>query len=98
MCVFSRVYPENIKVDLYVRINRAYPRHKQHLKDLKDTRGHHTAVEDERPPGGTGRSHLQADQSVGATVSLRLVTSVLHRLLDCIYAVLLSRFDPRVQN
>ena len=23
---------------------------------------------------------------------------VLHRLLDCIYAVLLSQFDPRVQN
>jgi hypothetical protein len=24
--------------------------------------------------------------------------SVFHRFLDCIYAVLLSRFDPRVQN
>jgi hypothetical protein len=31
-------------------------------------------------------------------VSLQLLCRFLHCLLDCIYTVLSSRFDPRVQN
>ena len=89
---------ETIKVDLYVRINHAYPRHKQHKKDLEDTRGHHTTVEGERQPGGTGQSHLHVGRSMGSTISLRLVMLVFHHLLGCIHAIHSSRFDPRAQD
>ena len=49
-------------------------------------------------PGGASRSHMQAIQSVGPAVSLCVAMSVLHRLKDHIYAIHLSRFDPRVQD
>jgi hypothetical protein len=44
------------------------------------------------------RSHLQANQSVGPSINLRVAMSVLHRLKDRIYAIHLSWFDPRVQD
>ena len=43
-----------VKVDLYVRINRAYPQQDRHQKDLEDTRGHHAVAERRRLPGGAG--------------------------------------------
>jgi hypothetical protein len=39
-----------------------------------------------------------AGQPSGPTWQPLFVTSVLHRLKDCIYAVVLSRFDPRAKN
>jgi hypothetical protein len=45
-----------------------------------------------------GRGRGAAGQPKRLTGQPLLVMSVLYRLKDCIYAVLLSRFDPRVQN
>jgi hypothetical protein len=42
--------------------------------------------------------HLQAGRSHGPPVNLHLLTSVLHRLKDCISNILSCRFDLRVQN
>ena len=50
----ARFIQKTIKVDLYVRINRAYSWRKQHQKDLEDTRGHCAKAERRRLPGGAG--------------------------------------------
>ena len=66
-----------VKVDQDVRYNCAYPQQNGHQKVLKDSRGLHTEAEGEtpaRPP----RAHMSSP----------VVTSVLHRLLGCIYAIL----------
>ena len=41
---------KTIKVDLDVRLNRAYPQRKQPQKVPEDSRGHHTKAEGEAPP------------------------------------------------
>jgi hypothetical protein len=48
---------KTIKVDLDVKVNRAYPQRNRH-KDLDDTRGHCTEVERQRLLGGAGWPHL----------------------------------------
>jgi hypothetical protein len=59
---------KTIKVDLDVRINCAYLPRNGHQKVLEDSRGLHTKVEDEMPPGPTCRppdpwAHLSASAS-----------------------------------
>ena len=51
-----------------------------------------------QPTSGAGQPHLQAGQPMGSTWQPLVAMSVLHRLKNCIYVVLLSRFDPRVQD
>jgi hypothetical protein len=46
---------QTVKVDIYIRVNRAYPQRNRHQKDLEDSRGHHTVVGPERLPGGAAR-------------------------------------------
>jgi hypothetical protein len=65
-------------------------------KTLEDTKRQPSATKPRWLPCGAGRPHLQAVRPVGGTNQPPLHTSVLHHLLDCIYAILLSRFDPRV--
>ena len=48
--IFYRVYPETVKVDLDVRLNRAYPQRKRPQKVPEDSRGLHTEVEPEWLP------------------------------------------------
>ena len=79
---------KTIKVDLDDRLNRAYLQRKQPQKVPEDSRGHHTEAEGETPPGG-------ASLPLGPTYQPPVVMSVPHRLLDCIYAIYSSRFDPR---
>ena len=87
--VFSAEFiQKTIKADLHVRINHAYPPWNGHQKVQKDSREHHTKAGAERLPGGADRPHLQAAQPLGPPVSLHVAMLVLHRLLDCIYAVL----------
>ena len=51
--VFSAGFiQKTVKVDLYVRINHAYPQRDGHQKDLEDTRGHHAEAERRRLPAG----------------------------------------------
>jgi hypothetical protein len=76
-----------VKVDLDVRINRAYPPRNRHQKVLEDTKGHYTEAEPKWLPGVANQPHLQATRPLGPTVSLRVAMSVLHRLLGCIYAI-----------
>ena len=48
--------------------------------------------------GGASQPHCQASLPMGPPCLSLLATSVLHRPRVGIYAVLLSRFDPRVQD
>ena len=83
--VFSaRFIQKTVKVDLDVRINRAYSRRKQLQKVPEGSREHHTEAEGEMAPGGAGQPLLRM--------------SVHHRLLGCIYAIHSSQFDPRAQD
>jgi hypothetical protein len=86
------------KEDLFVKENRVILQDKQRGKTLEDSKSFSTEAEPKPLLGGAGRSHMQADRPVGPTISLRIAMSVLHRLKDHIYAVHLSRFDPRVQD
>ena len=62
--VFSAEFiQKTVKVDLYVRINHAYPQQDWHQKDLEDIRGHHAEVERRLAPP-TGQPALRAHQSV----------------------------------
>ena len=57
--VFSAGFiKKTVKVDLDVRINRAYSQRKQSQKVLEDSRGHYTKAEGETPLGGASRPHL----------------------------------------
>jgi hypothetical protein len=49
---------KTVKVDLYVRVNCAYPKRNRHQKDLEDSRGHHTTAGPEWLLGGAGWPHL----------------------------------------
>ena len=79
---------KTVKVDLHVRFNRAYPQRNGYQKTLEDSRGLHAEAQRQSLTGGAGRPHLQAARPLGPPVSLRVVMSVLHWLLGCIYAVL----------
>ena len=68
---------KTVKVDLDVRINRAYTQRNRHQKVLEDI----ALRQRQRLPGGIG-------QPLRPTVSLHVVMSVLHRLLGCMYTVL----------
>jgi hypothetical protein len=57
--VFSAGFiQKTIKVDLDVKLNRPYPQWKQTKKVPEYSRGLHTEVVGEVPPGGVGRPHL----------------------------------------
>ena len=80
---FAGFIQKTVKVDLHVRFNRAYPQRKWPQKVLEDSRGLHTEADGE------------AGQPLGPTYQPSIAMLVLHRLLDCIYAIYSSRFDPR---
>ena len=79
---------KTVKVDLYVRFNRAYPQRNGHQKTLEDSKGLHTEAERQRLPGGAGPTpwaHMSAlPSNVGSPPPPRLHLS--HPL---------SRFDLR---
>jgi hypothetical protein len=89
---------KTVKEDLIIKGNNEIPPRKQHGKTLEDSRRLSTEDDYERLKYGAGRPHLQASRPMGSISQSLLRTSVSHRLLDYIYAVLSSRFDPRVQN
>ena len=78
---------KNVKVDLHVRFNCAYPPRNEHQKTLEDSRGLHAEAESEGLPGGAIRPHLQAARPLGPPVDLCVAMSVLHHLLGRIYVV-----------
>jgi hypothetical protein len=80
---------KTVKVDPIVRLNHNYPRQKQLQK-----------TQEGKPlkRRTSGCPHLQVGRPVGPTYQPLIRMLVLHRLLDYIYAVLSSWFDPRVQN
>ena len=84
------------KEDLFVKGNHGIPPRKQRGKTLEDSRRLSTEAKPMPLTGGVGWPHLQASQPVGSTWQSLVVTSVLHRLKDCISAVYSSWFDPRV--
>ena len=89
---------KTVKGDLFIKGNYGIPTCKQRRKILEDSRRLSTKADLEGLPCGAGRPHPQAAWPLGPPVSLYVTMSVLHRLLDCIYAILSSRFDPRAQN
>ena len=97
--VFSAGFiQKTIKGDQNVKLNRAYPSRKQFQKVLEDPRRQPTQADLERMPGGAGQPHLLVGRPLAPPIGLRLAMLVLHRLKDCIYIVLSSRFDPRTQD
>ena len=89
---------KTVKGDLFIKGNYGILPRKQHGKILEDSRRLSTEADPEGLPCGASWPHLHADQPMGPTSQPPLRKSVLHHLLDCIYAFLSSRFDPRVQN
>ena len=89
---------KTIKGDLFVEANYGIPPRKQRGKILEDSRRLSTEVDPEGLPCGVDRPHPYAARPVGSTDQPPLRKSVPHCLLYCIYAILSSRFDPRVQN
>jgi hypothetical protein len=95
--VFSAGFiQKTVKGDLFVKGNYRIPPRKQRGKILEDSRRLSTEADPKDLPCGVGRPHLQAGWPVGSTSQPPLRKSVLHNLIDCINAVLSSRFDPRV--
>jgi hypothetical protein len=84
--------------DLFVKRNYRILSRELRGKTLEDSRSLSTERDHMPLTCGTARPQCQADQPlVGPTVSL-FATSVLHRLLGCILAVISSRFDPRAKD
>ena len=86
------------KEDLFVKTNHVYPQRNRRGKTLEDFRRQTTEAKGRCLPCGAGQPHLQVARPPRPTCQPFLQMSVFHRLLDCIYAVLSSRYDPRVQN
>ena len=89
---------KTVKWGLFVKANHVYPRWYRLAKTLEHSRRQPTKADLKGMTCGAGRPHLQAGRPMGSTYQPPLQMSVLHRLLDCIYVVLLSRFDSRVHN
>ena len=88
--VFSTGFNQKTaKEDLFVKGNHGIPPRKKRGKTLEDSRRLSTEDDRERLTWGASRP-------MGPTSQPLLHTSVFHRLLDCIYVILSSRFDPRV--
>ena len=97
--VFAAGFNQKIvKVDLFVKVNHIYPQRNLCGKTLEHSRRQPTKADLEGLTCGADRPHLQGGRPMGPTCHAIFQMSVLHHLLDCIYAVLLSHFDPRVQN
>jgi hypothetical protein len=89
---------KTIKVDLFVKVNHVYPLWNRLGKTLEHSRRQLTKTHAQRLTCGASRPHLQVGRPMRPTCHALLVTSVVHRLKDQIYAVALSRFDPRAQD
>ena len=64
--VFSAGFiQKNVKVDLHVRFNRAYPQRNGHQKTLEDSKGLHANAERQRLPGASDQPHLQVGRPLG---------------------------------
>jgi hypothetical protein len=82
---FSRVYPEIRQRYLIVRLQHIYPWCKLLGMDLEHTR---------RQPTEGGPEGLPcAGWPMGPSHQSSLQMAILYRLLDCIYAILLSQFN-----
>ena len=82
---------KTIKGDLFIKGNYGIPPCKQRGKILEDSRRLSTKDRAETLTWEAGRP-------MGPMCQPPLRMLVLHRLLDCIYAILSSRFDLRAQN
>ena len=82
---------KTIKEGLFINANHIYPQRNRCGKTLEDSRRQTTEAEGRWLPCGAARPPRPTSQPL-----LRM--SVLHRLLDFIYVVFSSRFNPRVQN
>ena len=78
------------KEDLFVKANHIYPQRNRRGKTLEDSRRKAIKAEGRRLPCGASQPHLQDARPPRPTCQPLLQMSVLHRLLDCIYAVLSS--------
>jgi hypothetical protein len=89
---------KTVKEDLVVKANHTFLRQYLLGKTLENTRRLSTEEYHKGLPSGASWPYLQAGQPMGSMAQCLLRMSILHRLLDCIYTVLFSRFDPRAQN
>jgi hypothetical protein len=87
---------KTIKEGLFVKANHVYPQRNRRGKTLEDSKRQTTKAEGRWLPCGADQPHLQAAWPPRPTCQPLLRMSVLHYLLDCIYAVHSSQFDQRV--
>jgi hypothetical protein len=67
-------------------------------KTPEDSRGLSIEAEPGTLPCAAGQPHCQASRPMGPPCQSPVAMSVLHRLKNHIYAILLSQFDPRVHD
>jgi len=76
------------KEDLFVKVNYGILSRKQHGKTLEDSRSRITEAGHVSLTCGAARPHLEAARPLWVPSVSLAVMSVLHRLKDCISAVL----------
>ena len=86
------------KEDLFVKGNHGIPPRDQRGKVPEDSRKLSTEGDHMSLTCGAAWPIYQAARLLVGPPIILVATSVLHRLKDHIYAVLLSQFDPRVQD
>jgi hypothetical protein len=86
------------KGDLFVKRNYRIPLRELRGKTLEDSRRLSTKAGLDPLICGAGQPHLEDARPVGSLCQSPVVMSVLHRLLGCISAVTLSRFDPKAED
>ena len=86
------------KEALSVTGNHGIPPRNRYGKTLEDSRSRITKAEHVSLTCGATRPHWQATWPLVGPLVSHVATSVLHRLLGCISAVISSRFDPRVKD
>ena len=89
---------KTVKEDLFVKANHVYPQRNWRGKTLEHSGRQPTKADLKGLTCGAGRPHLQAGRPMGPTCHPPLRMSVLHRILDYIYAIYSSQFDLRVHN
>jgi hypothetical protein len=95
--MFARGFiQKTVMEDLFIKVNHVYLQRNQCGKTLEHSGRQPTKEDLEGLTCGAGWPYLQASWPMGPTCHGLLRMMVLHRLQDCIYTVLLSRFDPTV--
>ena len=86
------------KQDIFVKGNNGIPPRNQRGKTLEDSKRLSTEAGHMSLTCEANQPHKKAAWPLWVPLVCLVATSVLHRLLGCVYTVYSSQFDPRVQD